>query len=101
MFGLGYQELLIILVIVLVLFGANRLPELAKSLGKSVKEFKKGVETEPAEEKTPKPGPQAAVSAITAGRPCAYCKAPLEVTWSHCPRCGTAVAQGSATPPSN
>jgi sec-independent protein translocase protein TatA len=34
-FGLGYQELLIILVIVLVLFGANRLPELAKSLGKS------------------------------------------------------------------
>ena len=29
MFGLGYQELLIILVIVLILFGANRLPELA------------------------------------------------------------------------
>jgi len=34
---------LIILVIVLILFGANRLPELAKSLGSSVKEFKKGV----------------------------------------------------------
>jgi sec-independent protein translocase protein TatA len=30
-------------VIVLILFGANRLPELAKSLGSSVKEFKKGV----------------------------------------------------------
>ena len=30
MFGLGYQELLIILVIVLILFGANRLPELAR-----------------------------------------------------------------------
>jgi sec-independent protein translocase protein TatA len=43
MFGLGYQELLIILVIVLVLFGANRLPDLARSLGSSVKEFKKGV----------------------------------------------------------
>ncbi len=43
MFGLGYQELLLILVIVLVLFGANRLPELARSLGSSVKEFKKGV----------------------------------------------------------
>ena len=43
MFGLGYQELLIILVIVLVLFGANRLPELARSLSSSVKEFKKGV----------------------------------------------------------
>jgi sec-independent protein translocase protein TatA len=43
MFGLGYQELLIILVIVLLLFGAQRLPDLAKSLGSSVKEFKKGV----------------------------------------------------------
>jgi sec-independent protein translocase protein TatA len=43
MFGLGYQELLIILVIVLILFGANRLPELARSLGSSMKEFKKGM----------------------------------------------------------
>jgi sec-independent protein translocase protein TatA len=53
MFGLGYQELLIILVIVLILFGANRLPELARSLGSSVKEFKKGVnEAQAAEDKT-------------------------------------------------
>ena len=43
MFGLGTQELDIILIIVLVLFGANRLPDLARSLGSSVKEFKKGV----------------------------------------------------------
>ena len=52
MFGLGYQELLIILVIVLILFGANRLPELARSLGSSVKEFKKGV-NEANKEETP------------------------------------------------
>jgi sec-independent protein translocase protein TatA len=52
MFGLGYQELLIILVIVLILFGANRLPELAKSLGSSVKEFKKGVNEAKTEETT-------------------------------------------------
>jgi len=51
MFGLGYQELLIILVIVLILFGANRLPELARSLGSSVKEFKKGV-NEPKDDTT-------------------------------------------------
>lgn len=43
MFGLGYQELLLILLIVLILFGAQRLPDLARSLGSSVKEFKKGV----------------------------------------------------------
>jgi sec-independent protein translocase protein TatA len=46
--------LLIILVIVLVLFGANRLPELARSLGSSVKEFKKGV-SEASKEETPAP----------------------------------------------
>ena len=54
MFGLGYQELLIILVIVLILFGANRLPELARSLGSSVKEFKKGVNEANKEEIPPR-----------------------------------------------
>jgi sec-independent protein translocase protein TatA len=43
MFGLGAQELLLILLIVLVLFGAKRLPEMARGLGKSISEFKKGV----------------------------------------------------------
>jgi sec-independent protein translocase protein TatA len=52
MFGLGYQELLLILVIVLILFGASRLPELARSLGSSVKEFKKGVSEAQREEST-------------------------------------------------
>ncbi len=41
MLGLGYQELMVILVIVLLLFGAQKLPELARGLGKSVSEFKK------------------------------------------------------------
>jgi sec-independent protein translocase protein TatA len=52
MFGLGYQELLLILVIVLVLFGAQRLPDLARSLGSSVKEFKKGINEISKEEPT-------------------------------------------------
>ncbi len=41
MFNLGMGELLIILLIILLLFGASRLPEIARALGKSVKEFKK------------------------------------------------------------
>jgi sec-independent protein translocase protein TatA len=40
-FNFGGMELLLILFIVLLLFGAKRLPELAKGLGQSVKEFKK------------------------------------------------------------
>jgi sec-independent protein translocase protein TatA len=41
--GLGAPELIIVLVVVLVLFGANRLPKLARSMGQAQKEFKKGL----------------------------------------------------------
>ena len=43
MFGLGMPELIIILVIVLVIFGANRLPQLGEGLGKAIRGFKKGI----------------------------------------------------------
>ena len=42
-FGLGWQELLIILAIVLVIFGASRVPEIARSMGAGLKEFRKSV----------------------------------------------------------
>lgn len=41
---LGGQEWLIILLIILLIFGARKLPELARSLGSSAKEFRKGIE---------------------------------------------------------
>lgn len=40
MFGIGPPELLVIFLIILILFGAKRLPDLAKSLGRSINEFK-------------------------------------------------------------
>jgi TatA/E family protein of Tat protein translocase len=43
MFGLGLPEVLFIFVIVLLVFGANRLPEIGRSLGKALSEFKKGM----------------------------------------------------------
>ena len=52
MFGLGMQEVLIIALIVLLLFGGKKIPELMKGLGKGVKSFKDGMkeidETSPA-----------------------------------------------------
>ena len=44
MFGqIGWQEILVILFILLLLFGARRLPELGQSMGKGIREFKRGV----------------------------------------------------------
>src|SRR5213594_1899025 len=89
MFGLGSQELLVILVIALVLFGANRLPQLARSLGSSLKEFKKGIDDAQVKETSVSP-PSADSGASTAGeRSCAQCKSALAPDWTHCPRCGT------------
>ena len=44
MFGIGMSELLVILLIVFLLFGAKRLPDIAKALGKAIKEFKNPTE---------------------------------------------------------
>jgi sec-independent protein translocase protein TatA len=41
--NLGFPEIMIILVIVLLLFGAKRIPEIAGSMGKGIKEFKKNI----------------------------------------------------------
>jgi len=41
MFGLGYQEILLILVILFLLFGVRKLPEIGKGLGETVKEIRK------------------------------------------------------------
>ena len=49
--ALGYQELLIILAIVVVLFGASRLPQLAKALGQSKRAFKEGMNEADEEER--------------------------------------------------
>jgi sec-independent protein translocase protein TatA len=54
MFGIGTTELLIILGIVVVIFGARRLPELGSGLGQAIKNFKKGVSTKEEIDVTPK-----------------------------------------------
>ena len=43
LFGLGMQEIIVIALIVLLLFGGKKIPELMKGLGKGVKSFKEGI----------------------------------------------------------
>jgi TatA/E family protein of Tat protein translocase len=54
---LGWQELAIILVIVIIIFGAGKLPEIGSAAGKSIKEFKRATESD-----TPSVPPQTAAS---------------------------------------
>ena len=54
MFGLGATELVIILAIVVLLFGARRLPEIGSGLGRAIRGFKEGVSGKDAIDVTPK-----------------------------------------------
>jgi sec-independent protein translocase protein TatA len=54
MFGLGTQELIIILLIVVVLFGATRLPQIGSGIGQAIKNFKKGIKEQDDIDVTPK-----------------------------------------------
>ncbi len=51
--GIGFKEWLLILVVVLILFGAKRIPELAGSIGKGIKEFKKAMKDDEGDKKGP------------------------------------------------
>lgn len=66
MFGLGGPELMLILVVVLILFGAKKIPDFAKGLGQGIKEFRKAshevqeeIERAGREIETPPPAPAA------------------------------------------
>jgi sec-independent protein translocase protein TatA len=58
MFGLGIGELLIILVIVLIIFGAGKLPDIGEGIGKGIRNFRKAVKTPEEIDVTPERDPE-------------------------------------------
>jgi sec-independent protein translocase protein TatA len=90
MFGLGTQELLVILLIAMLLFGAQKLPELARGLGQSVKEFQKATSGHDEREATAPAPPSPSIT-----QRCTSCQTPLQAEWRHCPRCGASVVPTS------
>ena len=82
MFGLGMPELVVILVIALLVFGAGRLPEIGSSLGKAIKGFK-----EASDKHEPEPETKGEVPGPTP-RPCPQCGRVIATEALFCPGCG-------------
>lgn len=53
MFGIGMPELIVILIIVLIIFGAGKLPEIGSGIGKGIRNFKKATQDKPEEISAP------------------------------------------------
>jgi sec-independent protein translocase protein TatA len=58
MFGLKSEELLIVLLIIVFLFGGKKIPELSRSIGEAIREIRKGLTDDVREEKTPPKAPK-------------------------------------------
>jgi sec-independent protein translocase protein TatA len=54
---LGFPELMIIFLIVIVIFGANRLPQLGRGIGSAIKNFKEGIKSSDSSDETAEPKP--------------------------------------------
>ena len=93
--GLGIPELVIILVVVLIIFGPKNLPKLGKSLGKTVKSVREGIDEGEAESKTDdaaeaeQAAPAQAIPAeVTEVVYCTKCGGENEASAAFCKHCG-------------
>lgn len=97
-FGLGPMELVIILLVLVMLFGATRLADLGGSLGKGIREFRKNVQDDgedaPASVAAPVSVAQTAQAAagVVSAVKCASCGSLNEASAKHCSQCGASLA---------
>ncbi len=83
--NLGVPEILIIALLVLVFFGAKKIPEIAQGMGKGIKEFRKAareIQDDGEESDT------ALLAAKKASASCFFCKSPVAPDAKFCPTCG-------------
>ena len=112
-FGIQPTHIIIVLVIAFLLFGANRLPDLGRSMGKTISEFRKGTKeaTDGFKEEIAKPveppaapaapvqgfaAPAPAVSSAPAGNFCISCGAANPAEARFCASCGTKLPDKSS-----
>jgi sec-independent protein translocase protein TatA len=102
---LGPAELIIILVIALMIFGAGKLPEVGSALGRGIKEFKKATNDESQREigaSSATPAPAAPVATASpqpvagASQTCAKCGAQTGAGSQFCPKCGASLPTAAA-----
>ena|SRR3990170_2283001 len=98
-FGLGPLELVIILLVLVMLFGATRLTDLGGSLGKGIREFRKNIKDDDDEEGAPPVSTSAEAPTALTNAPetvqaikCQSCNALNPVGAKHCNQCGAAIA---------
>ena len=83
-------HLIVILVIVLIIFGPGKLPQLGKALGEGIRELRHAADEAPAP-----PRPSAAVASASATRSCPQCQAAVPATQRFCGACGAAQPSGA------
>jgi sec-independent protein translocase protein TatA len=66
---MGFGEILVVLVVVLLIFGANKIPQLGDALGKGIRNFKKATREDDSIDVTPQPAPQGKLSAGAQAQP--------------------------------
>jgi sec-independent protein translocase protein TatA len=88
MFGLGMPELIIILIIAVLIFGASRLPELGSSLGKAIKGFR-----DASEKREPDESSLAGKADGATRTNCSQCGHEITPGASYCAGCGTKLSE--------